>query len=279
MKFIKNPKLKKIISGGQEFVQRINDHHLAAYATYVSFFILLSLIPFVLGMTEILSSIAFKDPLLKTELWEWLPANTLDMIQGFMDNLTQKRSEFTLPIAGLVVLWSASKGAMALMKGLYIAFDEEIKANFILVRIFAFLFTVGFMLLVFASGLVLVFGEFVLALLHDFLGFNFPQTVYLLKNWIPFFMLIVMISLAYFSIVRKKYRFRQVLPGAIFATLGFMLSAWAMNYYILASTNLSYMYGSLAGVAGLMMWINICSTCILMGAEINAFLVAKGFLH
>lgn len=278
MNWIKNKKIKKIVTTGMEFTERLKEHHLAAYSTYVSFYILFSFIPFLLGVTEIISATALQGPFLKTELWEWIPANMLELIQGFVDNLNQKRSGFTLPIAGLAALWSASKGAMALMEGLNIAFEIKEKGNFILNRIFAFLFTIGFMLLVFASGIVLVFGEMVLEFLKNMIHLSLPSSLYIMKNWIPFFMLIVMISTAYYSIARKKFTFKQIIPGAVVATAGFMLSALAMTYYLQASTSLSYMYGSLAGLAGIMMWINICSTCILLGAEINTFLNHKGYL-
>ncbi|RRD94287.1 YihY/virulence factor BrkB family protein [Clostridiales bacterium COT073_COT-073] len=264
--------LKKWMAVGQQFNRRYQAHHIGAYASNVSFYVLLSLFPFLMGMTEILRVTAFKDPLFQEELWGWLPAEAYAIIQAIMDNLSSNESGLTLPIAIAVTLWSASKGALSLLRGLRIAFEQETNTNFILNRIFAFIYTIGFILLIFASGLVLVFGQIILDFMKTNLGFELPVDFYRLKDWVPFLMLIVMISLAYYGIVRKKYRFIQILPGAVLAAIGFLLSAMGMTYYIRFSANLSYMYGSIAGIAGMMMWLNICSHCLLLGAEINSML-------
>lgn len=260
-----------------EFQKSVNDHHINAHASNVSFYILLSIFPFLMGMTEIFRLTALADPLLQSELWNWLPANTYEMIQKIMEDLSSNKSQFTLPIIIVITMWSSSKGAMALLRGLQIAFRQEENRNYILNRIFAFFYTIGFIALVFINGLILVFGQMILELMQTHLNFSLSKQFYQLKDWLPFLMIFFMISLAYYVIVRKQYRFIYVLPGALLATLGFKVSAVVMTYYIRFSANLSYMYGSIAGVAGMMMWLNICSLCILLGAEINAMLKDKLF--
>ncbi|MDO4764573.1 MAG: YihY/virulence factor BrkB family protein [Eubacteriales bacterium] len=268
-------KLMKVLQLAREFGRSLTDHHIAAYAANVSYFVLLSIFPFLLGMSEILRLTAFSNPTFLSELWAWLPSDMSGLIHGIIENLSLNKSKFTLPIAIVAALWSASKGALSLQHGLNIAFRQEPNGNFILKRIFAFLFTVGFMLLIFLSSIVLVFGQYVIDFIEKNIGMDIPDNFILIKDLAPILMLIVMMSLAYYSIVYKEYRFKQIIPGAIFATAGFLLSSWGMTLYIQMSASLSYMYGSLAGVIGLMMWINICSYVILIGAEINAMLKEK----
>lgn len=268
--------LKKWITVGRKFQERCKAHHIGAYASNVSFYALLSVFPLLMGITEILRVTAFKDPLVQKELWSWLPANALEIIESIMNNLSMNTSGLMLPIAIAVTLWSASKGALALLRGLRIAYDQDLEMNFIINRIFAFVYTVGFIALIFAGGLIMVFGQIILDFLKNTMGMELPINFYWLKDWIPFVMMILTISLAYYGIVRKKYRFVQILPGAVFATVGFMLSALVMSHYIRFSSNLSYMYGSIAGVAGMMMWLNICSHFLLLGAEVNGLLHEYG---
>jgi membrane protein len=67
--------------------------------------------------------------------------------------------------------------------------------------------------------------------------------------------------------------FREVVPGAVIASLGWVIVSIAFSYYIDNFGNYSKVYGSLGGIIALLMWLYVSSIIILMGAEINASLM------
>ena len=61
----------------------------------------------------------------------------------------------------------------------------------------------------------------------------------------------------------------HTLPGAIFATIGWILASGAFSYYVNNFANYSKAYGSLGAVIILLVWLYITSIMIVLGGEIN----------
>ncbi|HEY0786143.1 MAG TPA: YihY/virulence factor BrkB family protein [Acidobacteriaceae bacterium] len=63
---------------------------------------------------------------------------------------------------------------------------------------------------------------------------------------------------------------RQVLPGAVLATLGWFLSTILYGWYVTRFANYSIVYGPLGAGIATMVWLYIVSLAMLIGAEYNA---------
>lgn len=62
-------------------------------------------------------------------------------------------------------------------------------------------------------------------------------------------------------------RFRDVFPAALVATLLFEISKYAFGLYVSLISSHSSLYGALGGILGFMLWIYVCSSILLLGAE------------
>jgi membrane protein len=67
----------------------------------------------------------------------------------------------------------------------------------------------------------------------------------------------------------KKLKWKEVIPGAIFSTLGWVLVSFGFSFYIDNFSNYSRLYGSLGAVFILMTWLFIISIIFILGVEIN----------
>ncbi|MBS5724524.1 MAG: YihY/virulence factor BrkB family protein, partial [Clostridiales bacterium] len=63
--------------------------------------------------------------------------------------------------------------------------------------------------------------------------------------------------------------------GAIFAALGWVLFSYFYSLYIQYFPSASYLYGSLAAIVFLMLWLYICMMILIYGAEINKYIFRK----
>ena len=61
----------------------------------------------------------------------------------------------------------------------------------------------------------------------------------------------------------------KILPGAVFGSLVFTVVSGFFSWFISSSVKYSAIYGSLASVIILMLWLYILSNVILIGALIN----------
>lgn len=73
--------------------------------------------------------------------------------------------------------------------------------------------------------------------------------------------------------------FRKQFPGALIATLGWVAVSVGCSIYMDNFTNFSYIYGSMAGIMILLLWLYFCMSMVFYGAEVNYFLENKDNYH
>jgi len=93
-----------------------------------------------------------------------------------------------------------------------------------------------------------------------------------LLRW-PALLVLVMFGLALlyrFGPSRKDAKWRWVTPGSVIASFAWLAISALFSLYLSKFTDYNATYGSLGAVIGLMMWIWLSISVILIGAELNA---------
>jgi membrane protein len=73
-----------------------------------------------------------------------------------------------------------------------------------------------------------------------------------------------------FAVTHARHVRRRVLPGAVVAVVLWIIVSWAFSLYLRTLASYTVYYGSLAAVAVLLIWLQLMSLAILVGAELNA---------
>ena len=169
-----------------------------------------------------------------------------------------------------LALWSANAGMKAMFDALNIVYDEDEKRGFIKLNLISLAFTLGAVVaLLIAIGAVVA-----LPLVLPHLGFAAEQQAWLLAllRW-PALLILVMFGLALlyrFGPSRKDAKWRWVTPGSVIASFAWLAISALFSLYLSKFTDYNATYGSLGAVIGLMMWIWLSISVILIGAELNA---------
>jgi membrane protein len=113
-----------------------------------------------------------------------------------------------------------------------------------------------------------------LPLVLQYLGLAEDRQTWLLAllRW-PALLILVMFGLALlyrFGPSRKDAKWRWVTSGSIFASFAWLTISALFSLYLSKFTDYNATYGSLGAVIGLMMWIWLSVSVILVGAELNA---------
>ena len=61
-----------------------------------------------------------------------------------------------------------------------------------------------------------------------------------------------------------------ILPGAVAATVLWLVASAALSYYISHLSSFGATYGSIGAVVGIMLWFYVTAFATLLGAELNA---------
>lgn len=86
---------------------------------------------------------------------------------------------------------------------------------------------------------------------------------------------IAVIALIYHLAIPRTQSWRRVLPGAVLATVLWFGATLCFGWYVTNYANYAVIYGSLAAVIALLVWLYIVSIVVLVGAEFNALVFPK----
>jgi membrane protein len=77
-------------------------------------------------------------------------------------------------------------------------------------------------------------------------------------------------------VLRRDWSWRASLPGAVLATLAWLVTTLLFGYYVTRFADYSRVYGSLGAAIALMFWLYIIALSVLIGAEFNAQRASQG---
>lgn len=83
------------------------------------------------------------------------------------------------------------------------------------------------------------------------------------------------VSLLYFLIPNVKQKIKDVFPGTVFTSLGWVLLSGLFSFYMNNFSSYSLIYGSIGAFIILLTWIYMSCLIILAGAVINALIYNK----
>ena len=143
---------------------------------------------------------------------------------------------------------------------------------FLIARGMAILLTFA-MVFVFVLALLLpVFGKQIGLFLFSVFGFsNQFMALWHMLRWLasPVILFIIFVGL-YWIAPNKKLTCISAIPGAILATIGWILSSLAFSFYVNHFGNFSATYGSIGAIIVLMIWFYLTGIIIILGGEFNA---------
>ncbi|MBM7688909.1 ribonuclease BN [Enterococcus ureilyticus] len=271
----KNENLMRFIETTQH---RMVDSEIGNTSVVVAYYLLLSLFPLLIAVGNLLPYLHIDPNEVLPYIAEAIPKAIFDDLKPAIQSLLTQRSGGLLSISALAALWSASQSINALQTAMNKAFGVEQRKNFIIVRIMSLLVILLFMIAIVGVVGVLGLGKTILDLLQPILHFStdFIDTFQALKWPITSLVLLVIMCLIYRVVPNAKLSFRSIIPGAVFATVGWMLLSQAFGIYIKYFSSKIASYQIIGSFIILMLWLNFAATIIILGGIINA--VVKEYL-
>ena len=139
-------------------MNRISENHTGAYAAQSAFFIVLSMIPFIM----LLLALVQYTPVTKADViravTHVLPKTIYPMIVSIV-NQVYNQSQAMISLTGLVAIWSAGRGVLAMSAGLNSVYGSKETRNYIYLRLRAAFYTVLFIIAIVLSLVILGFGD------------------------------------------------------------------------------------------------------------------------
>jgi membrane protein len=158
------------------------------------------------------------------------------------------------------------------------AYDYAENRHFLKLRGLSVLFTIALLLMITLVMISLILGPMLGKMLFERIGYgdSFMFLWNYLRYIIPLAYMMLIFALLYklSPNIGKNLRIpiREVLPGAVFATIAWVSLSLLLSYYVSNFGKYAITYGSLGGVIVLLIWMYYSSIVIVLGGEINATL-------
>ncbi|MDF2115670.1 YihY/virulence factor BrkB family protein [Roseiarcaceae bacterium H3SJ34-1] len=242
-------------------------------AAGVAFYVLLSIFPAISALVSIYGLFADAKVIVNqmTQLAFVLPPGAFDIIRGQADTIASAtRPNLSLLAIGstLLALWSANAGMKSMFEAMNIIYAEEEKRSFLRLNAQSFLFTLG----AFGVFIAVVAMLIVLPLIFGLVQMQerFWEGFALLR-WPALFVVtaIFLTLLNRYGPSRPTQRARWAIWGSVFGAAVWLIVSSIFSYYLAHFGNYAATYGSLATIAGLMMWLWISALVVLVGVELN----------
>lgn len=260
----------KIVFNVIKFMKECREDKVNAYAAQTAFFMLLSIIPFLMVFLSLIQYTPITESMLLTLYEDGLPA----YISPFFISITHEiysRSIGVTAVSAVVAIWSAAKGVQYLTDGLNSVNDLEENRNWFVLRFWAVVYTVVFLLVILFTLVVMVFGNSIRTLAMEYLSILRELAIVLssFKGILLFLVLVVFFDIIFTFLPNKKLTLASQFPGAALCALAWNLISWLLSIYVDYFNGFS-MYGSLTTIALLMLWLYFCVYSTLVCAEFNA---------
>ncbi|MBQ4526852.1 MAG: YihY/virulence factor BrkB family protein [Clostridia bacterium] len=240
----------------------------------MSFYLLSTFLPMIIFVFTIASSISqnYTDAML--DAISVLPDKVSKLLIKML--VSRTRSNAVIIMTGAFSLFTMSGFVLSAEKGLNRFYKLKNERGFFKSNGLAVIFAFFIFLSIIASFALIIFG----GVISDRL-FAMPSLSKLLPLWNTSRHIIILIFIAFVisalfkALPTVKLKLWQVMPGALFTTIGWYITSMLFALYVNNFPQYEIIYGSLAGFACMVMWIYITGIVILIGAKINAMI----YLH
>lgn len=256
----------------KQLVERINDADVTGLSAQLAYFFLLSLFPFLLFLVTLMGFIPISSESVMQFLDSFLPGDVSDMIKDNLETLVNNRSGGLLSVGILGTIWSASNGFNAITKSFNKAYQVEEDRSFILNRLIALGLMLGLVLVIAVALVGAVFGKVIGEYVFGFIGLDDYVDAWNVIRWVVTTVtLFLVLFIIYILAPNEKIKMKDVVLGAIFATIAWQVVSLGFSYYVNNLGNYSATYGSLGTVIILMIWLYLSGIIITTGGVINAY--------
>src|SRR5829696_7354866 len=283
-----SPQRTGVIELGYRPIRKFFEHPMSTYAAALAYRGLSGLFPFVLLLVVLAGALGLADYLqgaidhASAESSQHVPQQLepviergreqLKPLQRMLKQAEKQAGENLLFFGVAVALWSVSALASTLTEALNAAYEVPETRRWWKVSALSLAFGPVLALMVIVSVGLMLIGPGLVERIAELVGLD--EVFVSLWGWLRFpialALLAVVLSLVYRYGPDANQRFRSVGVGAALAVVLWAISSMGFSFYLANFANYGLTYGSLGAAVGLLFYLYLCASLVLLGLEVNA---------
>ena len=253
---------------GTIFWQRFNQNKLTQAAGYLTYSTMLAIVPLIMVVFSIFSAFPVFNEVtgaLKAFIFTNFAPSASDMVGQYIDefvNNSKKMSAvgiISLIVVALMLINSIDRTLNSIWH------DTETRPIFTSFAIYWLILTLGPLLV----GVSIAASTYVKAMFESAASFSFGLK---LLSFVPFLSTWFIFTMIYMVVPNKKVSIKHSAAGALIAAVFFTLGKQAFAWYIVTFPSYQLIYGAMATLPIMLLWIQLSWTVVLLGAQLAAVL-------
>lgn len=261
----------------KQLITKLKTDPIPDWSATLAYYFMLSIFPLIIFLLAIIPFFNLDSNVIEGFIGDYLPEEIGSLFSETIIETVNEPSGGLLSFGILATIWSASNGLNALIRAINRSYDLEETRNFVKMRLLSILLTIGMIVTIVITLIMPVFGNVIINFLETYLAM--PNSTASLLNFLRYpigiIFMILLVTLIYWIAPNVRLKVKDVLIGAIVATIGWQLVSFFFSLYISNFANYSATYGSLGGVIILMLWFFITGIMLVLGGQINAVIYQR----
>jgi len=270
--------MKKFTHFIQALYHKINENEIMPLATQLTYRLVFALFPFIIFLISLVGYFDIEADTLLNEAFAVFPLQIAQIIDDVIRDVVDTRNPSIMSTSLLVSLFTVANGFHTIMRGINKVYGHKDSRNVVVRWLYSGVLVIALALAITTSLLVVIYGDTIYGIITQHFNphpnfsiiFGFAGVLITITIMLATIMLIYRLSLG------QKQSIVSMLPGAMLTIVVWAISSSAFNFYVNNFSRYSLVYGSIASIFITMLWLNIISATILIGAQINALLNIKG---
>lgn len=247
---------------------------IGVHAAGAGYFIVLSLFPLLVLLLALLRYTGLQVETLTDLVSGFLPEALLPAAKRLIVSTYRNTSGAIISLSVFTGLWSASRGVYGLLTGLNAIYQVPESRGYLYTRGISVFYTFLFLLMLLATLVLNVFGATLLQAL-PFYNVTLLQFLWEIVDWRFLVMLLLqtgLFSAMFMALPNRRNTFRESLPGALLASVGWLVFSDIYSIYVRNFSGYANVYGSVYAVALSMLWLYFCISIVFYGGALNHYL-------
>lgn len=260
-----------------DMVRRYYTHDVARDSAALTYYLLFAIFPLLIFISTLLGLLELDGAYIASVLEPLLPADVLDVLQSYLDYVSANQSRQLLWFSLVFSIWFPMRAAGCLMHSVRKAFGCGAPESMWRSQLRILLFTVCLILSIAITLVLVVVGRTVL----EFAGRIITVSEAFITAWsyLRFvalaLVMTVLLVLLYMLSQGRRRPLREVLPGVGSSLAAWLVLSMAFSYYVEHVGQYSVLYGSIATVIVVLLWLYMSGQILVLGAEFSAALIDR----
>lgn len=268
-----NPKGKLTIKKfAKEMFYRVMYDEISLLSANLSYYFILSLFPMLIVALALTPYFKIDQQFLLEKIQSYAPGDLGDYLFDMISEVLNNKNNTIITVGIVFTLWSASSG----IYGIIIAFNNAFRVRdgriWIVTKLISVILTALFLIGMFVALVLIVFGKQLTYIL--FHKFNLDEGYYnlwsVLNSSLPVLFIFLIFVFLYTMGPNLKLKAISIIPGAVFATISWIIVSKLFGYYIDHFSSYIKTYGTIGAFMAFILWLYITGYILIIGAEINA---------